>query len=183
MLISKNLPDSAIVLVDRVDGRPAVVETLAARLAEPLRMPAGTITAAVNAREAARSTALPNGAAIPHCRLAGLKTFGIGLMAIRRPIPWDSDGHPVDTVMMIAGPVDRVSDHLRILANASQLLDSPSIRQKIGRAPDAGSVLALVSAAEQAIELRRQAEGALREVRRDEPRVDSLEEIAARFDW
>src|SRR4029079_15662008 len=110
--------------------------------------------------------------------------FGIAMLILHQPVRWDNDGGAVDTVMMIAGPTDQVSDHLRILANSSQLLDSKAVRTKLRSAPSAREAYALLSAAEAAVEQRRNHDGMLRDIRTDEtPPSDYLSQVASQFNW
>ncbi len=185
MLITQNLSPETIVLASQVQTADEVIELLSAKLAPVLAVEQGVIKRAIISRERARTTAFPNGAAIPHCRLPGLRRFGCALLILQKPVRWDHEGHAVDTVLMIVGPSESVSDHLRILANSSQILDSPAIRTRLKASPDSPRAYELIAAAEDAIERRRQETGMLRELR-DRPAgraCDYLAEIANRFEW
>jgi nitrogen PTS system EIIA component len=185
VLIRESLAPENVEIVDGAETPEAVIRRLAEALAAKMRLDPAAIERAVMLREQARSTAFNNGAAIPHCRLPAIDRFAAALMVIHEPLQWDSQGRSVDTVMMIIGPTERVSDHLRILANSSQLLDSRSVRAKLRTAPDPQSAYALLAAAEKVIEQRRSREGMLGEIRKDEPgaRTDFLAETAAQFNW
>jgi PTS system nitrogen regulatory IIA component len=185
VLVQTSLSSETIVIADSAENAARVIHDLAVRVAELLDLNASVIERAVLERERARTTAFANGAAVPHCRLSGLRQFGIGMMILRNPVRWDNEGHAVDSVMMIVGPTENVSDHLRILANSSQLLDSSALRQKLRSAPDGAAAHLLMSAAEEAVELRRSESGMLRELRKDDANgdIDHLAEVASRFDW
>ena len=185
-LINNSLSAEMILLVDHIACAADVIAQLSAELAAYLDMDTQIIEKAIIDRESTRTTAFANGAAIPHCRLPELKTFGIAIMVLTQPVRWDNEGHAVDAIMMIAGPTANVGDHLRILANGSQLLDSPALRAKLKRAPDAKSARKLLAAAETAIEQRRSKEGMLRELHKDQAnggQVDYLANVADRFEW
>jgi len=182
--MEESLSQETIEISETAENAADVIGRLSDKLAGLLGMERDPIERAVLAREQARTTAFTNGAAIPHCRLPELARFGIAVMILRRPIRWDNEGHAVDTVMMIAGPSKSIPEHLRILANSSQLLDSPALRAKLKQAPDTRSAYALIVAAEQAVERRRSQEGMLREFRRDQANgVDHLSEVADTFAW
>jgi len=186
VLVQRSLSPDTIAIVDTNEGAAAVIASLSKKLAAMLSVEQTVIEDAVLDRERVRTTAFPNGAAIPHCRLPRLGRFGIGLMVLQQPVCWDSQGHNVDTVMMIVGPTENVSDHLRILANSSQMLDSSALRAKLKRAPDARSAHELVCAAEEIIEQRRHQVGMLREIRKDQENgtnTDFLADVANRFEW
>jgi len=178
------LRPEAIVLADKAANAQEVIATLAGHLADQLGIARETLEAAILEREATRTTALGNGVAIPHCRLADLKQFGAALMILRQPVRWDNEGHAVDVVVMIAGPSENVADHLRLLSNCSQLFGSASVRAKIKRAPDPRAAFELLTAAEEAVEANRSREGLLREIRKDQANGgDHLAEVSARFEW
>jgi len=186
VLVQESLSPKTIEIADKAEDSAGVISLLSAGLAQFLEVEHSTIERAVLARERARTTAFANGASIPHCRLPGLKRFGIAVMILHQPIRWDNEGHAVDTVVMIAGPTENVSDHLRILANCSQLLESRALRAKLKLSPDSQSAYELISAAEAAVEERRSQDGMLRELRREQvgsSESDHLAEVAARFDW
>lgn len=184
MLVHECLSPETIEIAEHAENASAVITCLSEKLAACLGAEHETIARAILAREQTRTTAFANGAAVPHCRLNDLSRFGVAVMILRKPIRWDNEGHAVDTVMMIAGPSKDVSEHLRILANASQMLDSPALRAKLKQAPDAGSAHELLTAAEQAIEQRRSVEGMLRELRKEQANgIDHLAEVADRFNW
>ena len=185
MLITDNLSVDCIVRADRGEGQSATLQLMAALIAPVVGSEARRIETGLLDRERVRSTAFTNGVAVPHCRLPGLKRFGVGLLVLDAALRWDQDGHAVDTVLAVAGPSECISDHLRILANASQLLDSASIRAKLKSAPDSQRAWDLLRAAEESVERRRDEAGALREVRPEVRRTTEthLAEVADRFSW
>ncbi len=184
MLIQRCLIPENIELRETVQDRNQAVAALAQKLAGFLKCDRSAIEQAVLTREKARTTAFANGAAIPHCRLPGLRDFGMALMILQQPVAWDDEGHDVDTIAMITGPSHNVSAHLRILANSSQLLDSAALRDKLKRAPNPKAAYDLICAAEEAIERRRAEHGMLRELHGDHKNgSDYLGKVADQFDW
>lgn len=184
MLIQRCLAPENIELRETVRDRNQAIVALARKLADFLKGDWSAIEQAVLTREQARTTAFTNAAAIPHCRLPGLRDFGMALMILRNPVTWDDEGHAVDTIAMIAGPRQNVSAHLRLLANSSQLLDSPSLLGKLKLAPDPKAACDLICAAEEAIERRRAEHGMLREFRGDHQNgSDYLREVVDQFNW
>ena len=165
MLISQGLTAQAILLRAHGAGSEDVIRRLAPLVARALGAPDEALSQAVLVRERTRSTALPNGSAIPHCRMPGLPRFGIGVATFDQPAPWDDAGRDVATVFLIAAPSESISDHMRVLANSSQMLDSVSFRLKLRSAPTPELARDLIATAEKVIEERRARMGALREVR------------------
>jgi len=186
VLVQEGLSPETIAIVETAESPADIITQMSEKLAHVLDFDHQTIERAVLARERTRTTAFTNGAAIPHCRLAGLKEFGIGLMVLQQAIRWDNEGHTVDTIMMIAGPTENVSEHLRILANSSQLLDCSILRSRLKQAPNSESAHRLISAVEQAIEQRRSQHGMLRELLKDQQNgtdTNYLAEIVSKFEW
>jgi PTS system nitrogen regulatory IIA component len=98
---------------------------------------------ALLAREAAGSTGVGRGVAIPHARLAGLKAVQAVLVRLEKPIDFDAmDGEPVDLMMALFAPPDAGSEHLRALARVSRLLRRPEIREQLRQAQSADAILA-----------------------------------------
>jgi len=178
------LSENTILIADKATGMQSVIEQLSERLADCLGVEQNMLQNAILERESTRTTAFANGAAIPHCRLSDLQKFGMAIMILRQPVRWDNEGHAVDAVMMIAGPTENVGDHLRLMANSSQLLDSASLRAKLKRSPDPKSAYKLITTAEEAVEKHRSRDGMLRELRKDQAAGgDYLTEVTEAFDW
>ncbi|MCK5133869.1 MAG: PTS sugar transporter subunit IIA [Candidatus Sabulitectum sp.] len=83
-------------------------------------------------REELGSTGMGDGIAIPHCRLAGMKSFALTLTVCDKGIAWDSiDGRSVHIICAIAGPVDGTDEHLRLLAGAARVLSNSKARYEL----------------------------------------------------
>jgi PTS system nitrogen regulatory IIA component len=96
------------------------------------------VTEVLIAREAASSTAIGDGIAVPHVRhpiVAPGAPPSVGVHYLRTPIPFDApDGKPVRTVFMIVSPTVRA--HLRIFARLAHALQDPGFAYAIEqRAP------------------------------------------------
>lgn len=184
MLIEQNLTADNVVFCESVATAADAIEKLSSLIADQIGADRKTIEQAVITRETARTTAFANGAAIPHCRLSELTRFGMAMMILRKPVGWDRQGHTVDLILMIAGPSRAIPEQLRILANSSQVLDSPAIRARLKQAPDPQAVCQLMTAAERAVETRRAKDGVLRELHPDQSdTADHLAEVAGKFKW
>jgi nitrogen PTS system EIIA component len=184
MLIQDALSEDAVELISSPATTARILQRVAGRLATDMGLIEREILDAVLQREQSRSTALPCGAAIPHCRLPGLQRFGAGVAVLHDPIAWDRAGNQVDVVLMLVGPSSSVPDHLHLLANSTQILANPQIREKLRTAPDAASARLLLVAAEDAVERRRSSDGMLHDVRGgQEQHPDDLADVARRFDW
>jgi fructose-specific phosphotransferase system IIA component len=96
---------------------------------------------AVLEREAARTTGIGYGLAIPHGKTPG--TNGL-CMAIGKPaLPIDyaaMDGKPVSIIWMLASPPDKTGLHLSMLARVSRMMMADKFRADLNRATDPQSI-------------------------------------------
>ncbi len=75
------------------------------------------------AREKEFSTAVGDGIAIPHAKVAAVKNPGLAAMTIPGGVDWNApDGEKADLVFMIAAPDGEANTHLEMLANLSAML-------------------------------------------------------------
>jgi len=183
MLIHEGLSPHTILLKESPADADAALARMAGPLARELGVKVQLVRDEVIARERVRSTAVAAGAAIPHCRLTGISRFGVALLTADPPIRWDALGHSVDLVLMITGPRDAVSDHLRILANASRLLSSPAFRDRLRSAEKPEQVIRLVRVAEEVIEQQRHRDGMLGEIGGAAGDPGELEAAIAHLKW
>ncbi len=84
---------------------------------------------ALIARERLGSTAIGFGAAIPHCRLAGLQQAHVVLFQLQEAIPFDApDNRPVQLVFVLLVPEEATEDHLQILKLLAESLSDQDYR-------------------------------------------------------
>lgn len=92
-------------------------------------------------RERLSSTSLGRGIAIPHVKLAGVKTITCLFARLERPIGFDShDGEPVDLLFFLLAPEQAGGDHLKALARISRLVRDPATLEGLRSAKDAESL-------------------------------------------
>jgi PTS system nitrogen regulatory IIA component len=141
---------NAIIPALKVNGKKQTLQELAAKAAELSGLAERTIFETLVQREKLGSTAVGNGIAIPHGKLAKL-THLFGIFArLERPIDFEAlDGQPVDLVFLLLAPEGAGADHLKALARVARLLREPEVARKLRESRDAEalySVLALPSA-------------------------------------
>ena len=79
--------------------------------------------AGILAREAEFSTAVGDGIAIPHAKVAAVKKPGLAAMTVPGGVEWKApDGEKADLMFMIAAPEGEANTHLEMLANLSAML-------------------------------------------------------------
>lgn len=83
-------------------------------------------------REKLGSTGIGEGVAIPHGKIAGLKTIAASVGKNTQGLKFDSlDGKPCHIFFLLVAPGNSVSGHLKALARASMLLKNPSLREDL----------------------------------------------------
>jgi nitrogen PTS system EIIA component len=100
---------------------------------------------ALEEREKLNSTALGDGVAIPHGKLAGIKRV---LAAFGRSLPgvdFESvDGKPTHLFFLLVAPEESAGAHLKALARISRLLKNDEFRARLIEASDADEVFATI---------------------------------------
>lgn len=92
-------------------------------------------------RERLSSTSLGRGIAIPHVKMAGLKSITCLFAKLAHPIPFDShDGELVDLIFFLMAPEHAGGDHLKALARISRLVRDPAMLEHLRAAKDADSL-------------------------------------------
>lgn len=88
-------------------------------------------------REDLGSTAIAPDIAIPHCRIAGLDEFILGIITSEKGIKFDSiDNKPTKVILFILAPGNQSKEMVRLLAGISQYLRSKDNISKILNAPN-----------------------------------------------
>jgi PTS system nitrogen regulatory IIA component len=88
---------------------------------------AQTLAAALLAREHTGATALGNGVAVPHARVAGITEIRAAFVRTRTPVSFAApDGLPVDLYFGLIVPVHANTEHLELLGEIAELLSDES---------------------------------------------------------
>ncbi len=113
--------------------KEAVLEELAALLAgEATGAAAPEIAAVLRERERLNSTAIGEGIAIPHGRLAAAASVVAGFARSSTGVDFDSvDGQPTHLFFVLVAPDDAAAMHLKALARISRLLKDRAFRARL----------------------------------------------------
>ena len=110
---------------------------------------AARLEADVLAREAAMSTGVGHGIALPHARSAATNATVAALATLRRPVDFASlDGEPVEIAVLLAGPESERGGHVRLLSRVSLLLSDGALRQRLREARTAAEAVTALRSAE-----------------------------------
>ena len=104
------------------------------------------VTDSLFARERLGSTGLGHGVAIPHGKLAKVKSiFGV-FARLERPVDFEAlDGAPVDLVFLLVAPESSGADHLKALACAARMLRDPGLVATIRATRDHDALYSLIA--------------------------------------
>lgn len=100
----------------------------------------------IQKREAAGTTAVGNGVAVPHAKSAAVIKTGICAVTLKDGVDWGSpDGQPVKTVFMIAAGEKEGDAHLEVLASLITLLMNKKLVKRLEEAQDASEFRAILA--------------------------------------
>jgi PTS system nitrogen regulatory IIA component len=128
----------------RANNKKQLLQELSQRAAKLSGLDEREIFDALLHRERLGSTGIGEGVAIPHGKLAKVKTiFGI-FARLERPIDFDSlDGAPVDLVFLLIAPEASGADHLKALACVARVLRDPTLVSAVRATRDADALFSL----------------------------------------
>lgn len=135
MSLLENLKKNNILIKPDAKNRWDIIAEmveLAAKNREIAQEDIEPITSSLVEREKSMSTGIGNGVAIPHCSTSKVKDI-ISVMAITpRGINFESiDNEPVKIIILLLVPKDKLTQHIKTLANIAKMMNDPELREKI----------------------------------------------------
>ena len=101
------------------------------------------------AREALGSTAIGEGIAIPHAKVAAVKEAGLAAMVLPNGVDYEAfDGSLAHLIFMIAAPDGEADTHLEALSRLSTLLMVPGFKEHLLQAKTVDEFLTVIDQAE-----------------------------------
>ncbi|HEY7759875.1 MAG TPA: PTS sugar transporter subunit IIA [Burkholderiales bacterium] len=95
-------------------------------------LPQDWVVVSLSRREQAGSTGLGQGIAIPHARVNGLDRILVLYARLKSSVDFDApDGRPVSDVLVLLVPNPAADEHLRILAEATQMFSDRRFRKRL----------------------------------------------------
>jgi PTS system nitrogen regulatory IIA component len=131
------------------DGR-ALLSELSRRMAEAGSVPDGDhLLSRLLEREELGSTAIGDGVAIPHCKLAGLPQPVLAVGTAEVPVPFEArDGQPVRLFFVLASPEEAPAVHLQALSCVSRWIKSHGDLEALVKERDPAAIYAALRASE-----------------------------------
>jgi PTS system nitrogen regulatory IIA component len=145
MPLTDIIAPNAILPALKVNNKKQTISELATQAATLTGLPQRAILEVLQQRERLGSTAVGNGVAIPHGKLAKLPGL-FGLFArLDKPIDFEAlDNQKVDLVFLLLAPESAGADHLKALAKIARLLRDPEIARKLRESHDAEALYAVL---------------------------------------
>ena len=127
-------------------NREEILRTLADRISTALGWgSAQDLYLQLAEREALGSTALGQGVAIPHCKLARLSHPLVALGVAPEGVEFGAaDGQPVQVFLVVASPPRSPAEHLQALAAISRWVRVEGRTRQVLDAPDAAALVSLL---------------------------------------
>src|ERR1700710_2692527 len=146
MALADLLHQDAIIPGLKANSKKQLLQELAAKASKLTGLPEREIFDVILQRERLGSTGVGNGIAIPHGKLADIKTI-IGIFArLDSSVDFEAlDDQPVDLVFLLLAPEGAGADHLKALARVARLLRDPGMAQKLRASRDAEALYAVLT--------------------------------------
>lgn len=135
-------------IAPRVGGssKRQVLSVIADIAARSFGLDADEVLDALLEREAAGSTGVGHGVAVPHARMEGIDRMRAVFVRLEQPVAFEAvDDRPVDLVFALFAPKNAGSDHLRALARVSRLMRQRDFRQQLRQAKTAEAIHVLLA--------------------------------------
>lgn len=146
MRITELLKKESIELGVKVSGKEEAIDKLIGLMAAGGRLndKAG-YKEGILAREALGSTAVGEGIAIPHAKVAAVKEPGLAAMVVPDGVDYEAfDGSLANLIFMIAAPEGEADVHLEALSRLSTLLMDPDFKNDLIHAESKEEFLKLI---------------------------------------
>lgn len=146
MTIGDLLDPGAVALRAGAPGKRQALSLIADVAARVLGVDADLTLEGLVDREAAGSTGVGEGVAIPHARVDGLDRVRAVVVRLDAPVAFDAlDDKPVDLLVALFAPRDANAQHLRALARVARMMRQPQMRAALRQARSADAIHVLLT--------------------------------------
>jgi PTS system nitrogen regulatory IIA component len=150
MLLSELLDFDSIRTGVSAKTKRALLNQLGLHAAQRMGLDPDAVQSCIAERERLGSTGFGNGVAIPHGKVAGLKTVYAMVVRLSDPIDFKAvDGAPVDIVFLMLSPPDAGADHLKALAAISRVVRNAATIEKLRGARSRDAFAAVLMGADE----------------------------------
>jgi len=148
MNISQLLSPAATLVCDKISSKKKVLEKVSEIMAESIDCSSKNIFESLFCREKLGTTALGDGVAIPHGRVASCEQPTAVFMLLETGVDYDApDKKPVDIIFAIMVPEQAHQDHLRYLAKIAEILSNKQLVSQIRHAHSSEALYQIIEEA------------------------------------
>ncbi len=145
MSLLENLKKNNILVKPNAKNRWEIIEEmveLAVRNKEISHDDAETVKNALIEREKSMSTGIGNGVAIPHCSTSKVHNIITVMALTSKGLNFEAiDNEPVKIVILLIVPKDKLTQHIKTLANIAKMMSDSSLREKLLELKTSDSIL------------------------------------------
>ncbi len=146
MTIGDLLEPGAVALRGGAPSKRQALSMVADVAARVLGLDADVILDGLLEREAAGSTGVGEGVAIPHARLEGLEAIRAVVVRLDAPVAFDAlDDKPVDLFIALLAPPEANAQHLRALARVARMMRQADMRKALRQASSTDAIHVLLT--------------------------------------
>jgi PTS system nitrogen regulatory IIA component len=132
MKFSQILDKRAIIADLTASDKKGAIDELSGAVSTTTSASAKDIATVLMEREQLGSTGIGGGIAIPHGKLASVKSIRIGFGLSKKGVQYDSlDNKPVHLFFLLLTPENSAGEHLKVLAQISKLLKMDQFKKKL----------------------------------------------------
>ena len=148
MSLLENLKKNYILVKPNAKNRWEIIEEmveLAVKNKEISHDDAETVKNSLIEREKSMSTGIGNGVAIPHCSTSKVHNIITVMALTSRGLNFESiDNEPVKIIILLIVPKDKLTQHIKTLANIAKMMSDSSLREKLLELKTSDSVLKIL---------------------------------------
>jgi len=135
MSLLENLKKNNILVKPNAKNRWDIIEemvALAVKNKEISHEDAETVKNALIEREKSMSTGIGNGVAIPHCSTSKVTNIITVMALTSKGLNFEAiDNEPVKIVILLIVPKDKLTQHIKTLANIAKMMSDADLREKL----------------------------------------------------
>jgi fructose-specific phosphotransferase system IIA component len=142
MVLSENLKKNSILINSKPITRWELIAEMVDAAVKNGQVDAALRDSVVKAlidREKSMSTGIGNGVAIPHCTNGDISDIVIVIMVSSKGIDFESiDNQPVRIAILLLVPKNKLTQHIKTLANIAKLMSDEELRNNLiaAKTPD-----------------------------------------------
>ncbi len=149
MILSNNLKKSYIMVNCKAKDRWDLIDTMLDQAVKNKYVNPDdreTIRKSLFDREKSMSTGIGKGVAIPHCTNAKVDDVIIIMAICNKGINFDAiDNLPVQIAILLIVPKNKLTQHIKTLANIAKIMNDNDLREKIINAKTQDSILKIIN--------------------------------------